>query len=285
MTSSSNPDSFSERFGHHPSDPPVEVREGAPDKLRYCVLQIASEDCGLAPSTLRDIVCRVLRERPNSNNWSEYPNIWDEVDQLVANCPWFKVYDIVEAIHATLRRTDPYVVASERKAAVFEREINRCYRELGIGWQLVGGIHEVRGDDSFEETLKASKEILDETALSTSSSELTEAIRDLSRRPEPDLSGAVHHAMAALEAVARLATGDHKAVLGEIIKRVPGLIPRPLDECLSKAWGYASENARHGREGRVLTYAEAQLVVGLSAVVCSYLAGKLGEAGGTDIRS
>jgi hypothetical protein len=44
---------------------------------------------------LRDVLCRVLREVPDANNWSEYPNMWEEAQRLLYNCEWFKVYDFI----------------------------------------------------------------------------------------------------------------------------------------------------------------------------------------------
>ncbi len=65
-----------------------------------------------------------------------------------------------------------------------------------------------------------------------------------------------------------------KATLGEIMKRYPDIVPRPLDVAIEKAWGYASENARHVREGRESTFEEAELVVGMVAALATYLARK-----------
>jgi hypothetical protein len=59
--------------------------------------------------------------------------------------------------------------------------------------------------------------------------------------------------------------------LGEVIKRYPGTIPKPLDESVSKAWGFASEMARHIREGRKPERREVELIVGLAATVATYL--------------
>jgi hypothetical protein len=77
--------------------------------------------------------------------------------------------------------------------------------------------------------------------------------------------------MAALECVARNVCGDEKATLGEVIKRYPNVIPKPLDESIAKAWGYASEMARHIREGRKPDHREVELIVGLAATVATYL--------------
>jgi len=224
----------------------------------------------LSRSTLRSIVCGLLTVRPDPSNWSEYPNICGEVEDLVYGCEWFRVYDITEAIYACLAR-------DLEKAAAFESAINEALRELGIGWQLRDGVIQTRGDDAHEAIVSTAAAALAEANLPTARSELDEAIRDLSRRPEPDLSGAVHHAMAALECVAREISGDPKSTLGEIVKKHPDLLPRPLDEVVAKAWGYSSEMARHGKEGRDLGRAEVQLIVGLAAVVSTHLIEKFQE--------
>ena len=62
------------------------------------VLETAWE-LSLSPPPLRIIICRALRVRPDPGNWSEYPNVWDEVQGLMYGCEWFKVYDIIEVMH------------------------------------------------------------------------------------------------------------------------------------------------------------------------------------------
>ncbi len=70
--------SFSDRHGYSGAEPDISIREDAPDFLRFQVASIA-EKCDLRPGEIRSIVCNVLLEVPDSRNWSEYPNIWDEV--------------------------------------------------------------------------------------------------------------------------------------------------------------------------------------------------------------
>jgi len=260
--------SFSKRFGHESEEPEITIREDAPKKFRYVMLDIARDQRSVRPEKLREIVCRVLKERPDQANNRRYSDIVKEVQDLVDNCEWFCVYDITEAIYQ-------YVVKHNMYPKKFESAVNDCFREMGIGYQLKDGLVQVRGDDAFEATVVQASEVLTNAELPTAKGELAEAIRDLSRRPKPDLSGAVHHATGALECVAREATGDPKLTLGEILKRHPDLLPKPLDDALSKVWGYASEQARHVKEGREITREEAQLVVGLAAVASTYLAQKL----------
>jgi hypothetical protein len=259
---------FSQRFGYIPPETEISIREDAPAGLRGAIVQIANE-VGLSPAPLRKIVCRVLRVPPDQSNWSEYPNIAYEVEQLLEECAWHRVYDIAEAIwHELAYKGQP------SEAMHFEQELNLYFRENGIGWKMSQGTIEARGSDSFEQTVRSSIQTLQATGRPTAERELHEAISDLSRRPEPDLTGAIHHSMAALECVMRDVSGDQKGTLGELLKRFPTLIPKPLDTAVEKLWGYASESGRHMREGVAPPRDDAELVVGVSAAVVNYLAKK-----------
>jgi hypothetical protein len=78
--------------------------------------------------------------------------------------------------------------------------------------------------------------------------------------------------MGALEGVLRDVTGtEGKKTLGDIIKQNPDLFPKPLDMAIDKVWGYASNEARHVSEGHDPERVEAELVVGLAAVLISYI--------------
>lgn len=128
-----------------------------------------------------------------------------------------------------------------------------------------------RGTETFESNVYGAVDALEKSGRLTARDEIHEALADLSRRPQPDLTGAIHHAMGALECAARDVCGDGKATLGEVIKKYPGTIPKPLDESVAKAWGYASEMARHIREGHRPHRKEVELIVGLAATVATYL--------------
>jgi hypothetical protein len=188
-----------------------------------------------------------------------------EVDELLADAEWFRVYDFIETVFHDLLEFRP------ERAGEWQDKLNEFFIEKGVGWQLVGGKLQVRGSEGFENAVRGAVEVLEGDGQQTASSELHEAIRDLSRRPTPDATGAVQHGMAALECVAREVTGDKKATLGKIIATFPDKLPKPLDEAVEKAWGYASERARHVREGGAADRDEAELIVGLAAVVSTYL--------------
>jgi hypothetical protein len=188
------------------------------------------------------------------------------------SCDWFKVYDIIEVLHAGLARSDEY--DGEDNASVFADEINEFFIDEGIGWKIVDGKIVTRGTEAFEAVVAEATSALEASERPTAAKHLHKALEALSRRPEADLPGAAFHAMGSLECVARDVAGDPKATLGDILKRHPGLPPRPLDKALSQVWGYASNEARHVLEGREISRDEAELLVGLSAAVSTYLSRK-----------
>lgn len=268
-------DSFSKRFGYRRPMAEITIREAAPEELRMAIIQIAC-DLGLKPSQIRETLCKVLLKAPDRNNWSEYPNVWGEVKELMENAPWFKVYDISEELVKALGPPVSRQYYGTEPQLKFERELNEVFGELGIGWQMAGGQIQTRGTEVFEDSIQKAKTVLLESGRPTAESELQEAIADLSRRPEADLTGAIQHSMAALECVARDVCGQPARTLGDLLQKEAQKlgIPKPLNEAVEKAWGYASEMGRHVREGRTPERAEAELIVGICAAVSTYLCQK-----------
>ncbi|MCZ2247191.1 MAG: hypothetical protein LC111_00330 [Bacteroidia bacterium] len=114
-----------------------------------------------------------------------------------------------------------------------------------------------------------------ETAkLNTAKTEIREAIFDLSRRPTPDITGAIQHSLACLECVLREISGDRKLTMGKIIEKHPNIVPKPLDNAFEKIWGFASNQGRHLQEGQAPEFLEAELVVELTAAIATYLGKK-----------
>jgi hypothetical protein len=250
---------FSTRHGYERPDADITIRHEAPQDLRDAIISVAYE-CGFKPSDLRGHLCKILLRTPDRSNWSEFPNVDDEVRDLMGDLEWFEVYDLVEILAARPQRSEISV----------GEEVNRCFRRLGVGWQLIAGRLEVRGTETFEATVRQGVEALKQHGRHTAASELHEALRDLSRRPAPEVTGAIQHALAALECVAR-DVGGSRDTLGELVKRSPSLFPRPIDEVVSKAWGYSSNFGRHLHEGNPPRFEEAELMVGLSGALCRYL--------------
>jgi hypothetical protein len=250
---------FSDRFNHQPNDADITIREDAPPALRYAVLQLAVEN-DLGPSALRDIACSVLFVPPDRGNWSEYPNIWGEVQRLLEDAPWYRVYDIAEVIYQR--------ISFDKRDAYADR-LNRYFREAGIGWQITQEGIMFRGDGTYTAATQNAESALLATNRQRAANEIREAIRDISRRPKPDTTGAIQHSVAALECVARDVLGAPNDTLGGLLPRLG--LPRPLDAAVEKMWGFSSERGRHIREGEAVDDVQAELIVSVACAVCSFL--------------
>ena len=249
----------------------ITIRESAPENLRYFVLRSAY-DCHCSPLGLLQTLCKLLRVVPQSNEAYEY-QVEAEVKDLLYACDWFKVYDFIEFVHSGIADRERYS-GYDHNAERFAESINGFFVDEGIGWQLADGQIATRGTEEFEAVVTHCIETLRVTERETAARHMHEALQDLSRRPHADLPGAIYHALGALECVARDVAGDAKATLGEVIKQHPGLLPKPLEDAVPKIWGYASNEARHVLEGRAVNREEAEMLVGLSAVLTTYLARK-----------
>lgn len=256
---------FSRRFGY---SKPAGVSSGVPHNFHYALLHVlkASE---AKPDWIRSSVCGHLRCPENFENARDQ-DIWKEIEAHLNPLEWFQTFDVIERVYADL-------VSEGRTESAhrFEGDLNDYFFDNGVGWQLQAGQFQVRGGETFQRAVETAIALFQQTDRSRAGTEIHEAFRDLSRRPVPDSSGAVQHAMASLECVAREASGDSKATLGDILKRYPGLLPKPLDTALEKVWGYSSEHARHGREGEIVPPDDAELIVSLAAAAATYLLRKI----------
>lgn len=254
---------------------PAPLEEEAPEGLRSFVLFHLSYIGRLDIHRLRDLVSHTIRHIPNPSNQS-VAEIWNEVESAVRTCEWFLVYDLIEEIYRALRWSDD-------KQEGFVAEVNEFLREHDIGWQLrtapIAGVDflapeiVIRGSDAFETPVTAAMQVLQHSAKNAAQSELREALHDLSRRPLPDLTGAVHHAMAALECVAADVCGETGETLGQVVRRHPDRFPAPLGDAVSKLYGFASDRARHVTEGKAPAQKDAELVVTIAAALTTFLLG------------
>lgn len=253
---------FSERFGYRGPEVEITIREDAPEVVRDGILMLGY-DAGFDPDGMRELLCNVLLKRPDSNNWSP-GNVRNEASWLVDRAPWYKVYDIAERLYKKIGGRDYDGKARQR----FQEQLNQLFRDHGVGWEMKDGVLVARGSEAFSMATGHATEVMAKSGAPTAANEIHEALQDISRRPKADRTGAVQHAMAALECVGREVDGSNDT-LGKIIKRLG--LPAPLDEALHKLWGFSSEQGRHIQEGGEPSFEEAELVVTVASSVSVYL--------------
>ena len=137
---------FSKREGYSGKEAEITVREDAPNALRSYIIQTLYA-LGYTPKQIRPVICQILRVAPDDDNWSEFPNIDMEIRELILNCDWYRVYDVIEALSRKFQSGQ----------VDFNSEINDFFLENGIGWKLENGRVIFRGDSQFEAKLKEAK--------------------------------------------------------------------------------------------------------------------------------
>lgn len=284
---------FSEREGFvQPKG--IRYRDELPYRLRTPIIDLARRRTGLP--WLRKIVSAELdpyglgiEQTPIPMRAPSTPSVPVRFDQsqsysdgnlqaihdYIAQCLWFRVYDVVEAVYKALRppvQEDTQIVTDH--APQFELQINEYFRYAEIGWQLRNGLITTRGDDAFESTISTAVNILEEAQRPTASGHIRSAIAALSVRPRLNTAGAVAHATSAVECVLGEVTGA-TMTLGDYLKKNPNLFHPALQKGIHGIYGYASdEGARHGKEGTEPTAEEAEFAVAACAAVCSLLTRK-----------
>jgi hypothetical protein len=259
---------FSKRHNLGAAEPPISIRYEAPRSLRFSLIALGRRG-GLSHDQLLDLFTQVLLVAPEGN-WSP-AYIEKEVTEVLYRADWPSVYDCAEALYLRLQRLHDQIWTDPPAHEWYEKELNAFFIREGIGWKMEGGAIHFRGPHSLEGAIELALGELQETGRTTALRELQESRNDLSRRPDPDVTGAIQHALAAVECLLRDIVGDPRPTLGDLIKKNPHLFPKPLDDAMHKLWGFASEFARHLREGRSPSIPEAILVVGIASSIIAYL--------------
>jgi hypothetical protein len=249
----------------------------APEIVRWQCLEFAKE-LGCKPTLLRRFVAQRTGIVPEGDSV-----LWAQVTSAIKSCQWFHVYDIIEDIHRWLEKDDEQNLrvtglGDDPLAHRYTEALNELFLTHNIGWQLVNGKVIVRGDEAFERTIKVAEQELSNRQ--TTQKRIEEAINGLSRKPEPDLTGAISHAFAAMECI----IGDiqytpeevrenKRHTFGSFLSRHADLFPsEDFKEGFQCLWRYANnEGSRHGKEGMEPARNEAELIVSLAASLVTYL--------------
>lgn len=256
--------SFSDRNNFTRRPVAITVREGAPQQLREAVMELAIKSGGSLPS----IAAYIADKFPLTYAAYNIP-IYHQAAEGLKQAEWFKVYDLAEELWLLLRGVN------KPAAMKYEAHLNEYFYAHGVGWKMEGGKILARDNDSVEPAVVDASRALADCGLTTSARELEEARTDISRRPTPDITGAIQHLAAALECTMREASGDPKATFGELLKKYPNVFPPAIGSALEKVWGYASEMGRHVREGREPDVKEAFLALEMGSAAINYILARM----------
>lgn len=239
---------FSERAGTSPEPPPRVTREEAPEALRALLLELLIDDWGTFESYKE--ICRLIGRLPHPDIAGDHRARRDTIE-LVSTIPWYVVFDLLEAVGRRGRH---------------DATINACFLRCGLGYEISNGRIELLDRAARELGVDAAP--IEATEMLAGKfapvrEQYVRAIDALNQRPA-DLEKAVSESLGALEAVARIITGEKDfgaAVQAAFKERKHG---GALQKSLQQLYGWSSQlpGARHGRhEEPDVTYDEASYAV------------------------
>ena len=171
---------FSKRHGY--TRQKIIARESAPKQLRSDIL-FAIHELGDPGGANLYGLCGWLEPILKRSLDSLFSSKFEKV---LMECPWFRFYDCVEGTSRFFTERSLNFSPRAEEAKRFEEQVNSALEENGVGWKLVEGQLQIRGDEGFEKSFQSALDNLEARGLSVAHSEMREALNDLSRRPKAD---------------------------------------------------------------------------------------------------
>lgn len=226
-----------------------------------------------------ETVCKLLwiryfKQTVDSIN-AFWPQTLAEIKKYFFECQWYEVYDFIEIfveISEVGFDTDNIINAFN---SVLKQELS-AYRFVGKKIVQITSQEEI---SAIEEALERSE------PLKPVYTHLNASLNLLADRKSPDYRNSIKESISAVEAMCRIITNNHKASLGEALKKVKdnGVILHPaLEKSFTIMYGYASDASgiRHSllKESNLKFIDGKFMLVSCSAFV-NFLIEKASEAG------
>ena len=198
--------------------------------------------------------------RPNS-----YGSILHHLRQHFFSCKWYEVYDFIEFTLNYFEDTD----LSEAVNKILERELS--------GYRFVSGIFT---DITNPQEVEMLEIVLGDNDFPMVKAHLQRALELLSDRDHPDYRNSIKESISAVEALARVVSGNEKATLGDALKIIEqqGKLHPALKDAFSKLYGYTSDKdgIRHAMlEESNLSIADAKFFLLSCTSFINYLKSKI----------
>lgn len=265
-------DLFSQRYGYRAAEQAL-VYEDAPDAIRQGLREVLEKCEYSAPSAQRAVICAALRARPDQGNWSEYPNIDQEVDSLLYSLEWWQFYDLCEKLS---RKIGPEIHV-QNSGTYFDMKLNELFKEEGIGYEIVDGYIARSVSPEFTEAAAAADTALSDADTHGASLEQFRKASSFLNAMPPDYENAVKEAVNSLEGVLQVVTGMHGQSLPSLLSKLDPPLPSKIRKICLELYGYGSgtQGGRHaGIGGYVPGGEEAEFILHCVAAAVRYIASR-----------
>ena len=231
-------ETFSQRMGLKPISDLVQL-ESMNDDLRTGLWNALDRDLFVKDrfndSDFTEVLWRYhfklpVDSRPITNTGfgTSYTRVWEHIRSHFFGCSWNEVYDFVE-----------FVLRCYPHDREIRRSIEVTLARENSGYRLIDGhLSPISDRDEVQEVASAI-----EDAHAGVREHLRAALSLLTDRKNPDYRNSIKESISAVEAMAKVVTGDSKATLGDALKILErkGKLHPALKEAFSKMYGYTSD--------------------------------------------
>ena len=173
------------------------IYDGAPGEIRYGLREVLRDLGFQRPGGQRAILCDALRRIPDQNNWSDYPNIENEVLELIATEPWYKFFDAMERIPKSLTESD---------VLTYYEKMNALFAEERIGYRFESGAIVRLGTEEFHTAVKVARLALQDERFAEPRRQFERGYKFRNDRPA-DWANAIKEAVNSVEGVLQVIYG------------------------------------------------------------------------------
>ena len=259
--------SFSAREGLREGEPII--YDDAPEALRYGLREVLHVLGYQTPTAQRRILCRALRVSPNLSNWSDYPNVEDEVVELILTEPWYKFFDAMERL--------PRLLPDEHVPRYYD-EVNALFVDEQAGYRFESGNIVRLGTQEFHAALDAAKKALQDDRFEEPRRQFERACEFRNSRPA-DWPNAIKEAVNSVEAIMQIICNRPGVALTNIVSEsLPANLPGGIRSLLKALYSYGSGTvgARHASiGGNIPTGPRAELAIHVAAALHEFAVSEL----------
>ena len=218
------------------------IYDDAPEQLRYGLREVLDDLGYERPTAQRVILCKALRRIPDPYNWSDYPNIDQEVLDLIAVEPWYKFFDALERIPKSL---------SEEEILPYYDKMNALFEEEQIGYRFESGAIVRVGTEEFESAVRFAQVALRGERFAEPRRQFELGLEFRNRRPA-DWANAIKEAVNSVEGVLQVIYSRPGVSMTTIIsENLPAELPGGIKKLFRSLYsqGSGTVGARHASIG------------------------------------
>ena len=259
---------------------PFSVREGlgvdtpliyddAPGALRAGLREVLEGLGYRKPSSQRRVLSKAFRVNPDSQNWSEYPNIDNEVVEMIATGPWYKFFDALERMRQSL---------PDEEVATYYEKMNALFAEERIGYRFETGNIVRIGTEEFHVAVTEAQHALQDARFVEPRRQFERAYEFRNQR-QADWANAIKEAVNSVEAVLQVIYQRPGVALPTIVsENFPDELPGGIDKLFRSLYsqGSGTMGARHASiGGHEPTGPRAELAIHIAAALHAFAVAEL----------